>query len=297
MVIRISASSLLVGQSVTATVVVVPRTAGRVVFLQRQGTGHWRNLVSGATNKMGRAVLHLSFPNVGDFRLRASVAASAEAGPAVSPSNVLEVSPVPPPYAGAVLAPGDVGAQVLALQQRLTSLGYWLGTPNGSFGDATEQAVLALQKAAGIATNGLVGPPTVAALAAGALPTPRATKGYAIEVNLKTQLVMFVNNGQIVHVLNTSTGGGYTYTEGGASDVAITPTGVFHIERAINGLVKDTLGLLWRPRYFYDGYAIHGDGYVPAVAVSHGCVRVSNEAIDWIWSEDLAPIGTEVWVY
>ncbi|MGO8872782.1 MAG: hypothetical protein ACLQPH_15525 [Acidimicrobiales bacterium] len=26
-------------------------------------------------------------------------------------------------------------------------------------------------------------------------------------------------------------------------------------------------------------------------------MRVSDEAIDWIWSDNLAPIGTSVWVY
>ncbi|MDE3086779.1 MAG: peptidoglycan-binding protein, partial [Acidobacteriota bacterium] len=45
---------------------------------------------------------------------------------------------------------GMSGPQVLAVQQRLQSLGYWLGTPDGTFGDATQQAVYALQKAAGI---------------------------------------------------------------------------------------------------------------------------------------------------
>jgi lipoprotein-anchoring transpeptidase ErfK/SrfK len=31
--------------------------------------------------------------------------------------------------------------------------------------------------------------------------------------------------------------------------------------------------------------------------VSHGCVRISNEAIDWVWAQNLDPIGTTVWVY
>ena len=48
------------------------------------------------------------------------------------------------------LSLGDSGPAVLALQQRLSSLGYWLGTPSGTFGDSTEQAVYAIQKAAGI---------------------------------------------------------------------------------------------------------------------------------------------------
>ena len=67
-----------------------------------------------------------------------------------------------------------------------------------------------------------------------------------------------VENGKVEHVFNTSTGGGYTYMEYGATDVAITPTGIFHTYRAVDGLVTDTLGQLWRPRFFTGGYAIQG---------------------------------------
>jgi lipoprotein-anchoring transpeptidase ErfK/SrfK len=63
-------------------------------------------------------------------------------------------------------------------------------------------------------------------------------------------------------------------------------------------MVTNHLGQLWRPRFFSeDGFAIHGDSSVPPYPVSHGCVRVSNEAIDWIWSSNLAPNGTAVWIY
>ena len=85
----------------------------------------------------------------------------------------------------------------VALQQRLSSLGYWLGTPDGAFGDTTEQAVYALQKAAGITRNGIVGPATQAALAEGVVPQPRSTSGYVIEVDLEDDLVMFVTNGKL----------------------------------------------------------------------------------------------------
>jgi len=195
------------------------------------------------------------------------------------------------------LAPGATGPAVVSLQQRLSSLGYWDGTPDGTFGDATEQAVYALQKAAGIPANGVVGPATDAALYRGALPQPRSTSGYVIEVDLQDDLLMFVTNGKIDEVLNTSTGGGYTYTDDGVTSVALTPTGQFQIYRQVNGLVVDSLGALWRPKFFTGGFAIHGDSFVPPYPVSHGCVRVSNEAIDWIWANNLAPIGTEVWVY
>jgi hypothetical protein len=201
------------------------------------------------------------------------------------------------PGASATLRPGSSGAAVLALQQRLSSLGYWLGTPDGAFGDSTQQAVYALQKAAGITRNGIVGPTTQSALAAGVVPQPRSTSGYVIEVDLNTDLVMFVTNGKINDVFNTSTGGGYRYTQDGVTSVANTPVGHFQLYRQVNGLVVDSLGALWRPKFFDAGFAIHGDTFVPPVPVSHGCVRVSNEAIDWIWANNVAPLGTAVWVY
>jgi peptidoglycan hydrolase-like protein with peptidoglycan-binding domain len=196
-----------------------------------------------------------------------------------------------------VLGPGDTGPAVAELQARLTFLHYWVGTADGTYGDTTVQAVYALQKAAGITRDGVAGPVTDAALARGVEPHPAPATGRVIEVDLTDDLLMFVTGGTLQWVLNTSTGGGYTYTATGHAALAETPVGRFTIYRAVDGLVTDSLGQLWRPRYFTDGFAIHGDSSVPPVPVSHGCVRVSNEAIDWIWSTDLAPIGTAVWVY
>ena len=195
------------------------------------------------------------------------------------------------------LGPGASGPAVLALQQHLTSLGYWLGTPDGTFGNTTEQAVYALQKAAGITRDGIVGPVTEHALADGVVPHPRSTSGNVIEVDLEDDLLMFVRDGQLLYTLNTSTGGGYTYTDDGVTAVADTPVGLFHVYRQVFGMVVDSLGQLWLPKFFDEGFAIHGDTDVPPYPVSHGCVRVSNEAIEWIWSSNLAPIGTSVWVY
>lgn len=192
------------------------------------------------------------------------------------------------------LRPGSTGPAVLALQQRLLALHYWLGTPDGVFGDATEQAVYALQKAAGITRDGVVGPVTEAALARGVVPQPKPAQGHLIEVDLADDLLMFVTNGTLEWTLNTSTGGGYVYT---GTDLAVTPSGTFSIYREVDGMVTDNLGQLWRPKFFVGGIAVHGDSYVPPYPVSHGCVRVSNEAIDWIWTHDMAPIGTTVWVY
>jgi hypothetical protein len=193
---------------------------------------------------------------------------------------------------------GDAGSSVLRLQEVLNGLGYWVGPANGVFGDSTQQAVWALQKAAGLGRDGVVGTRTIAALASGVIPTPRPASGNLIEVDLEDDLLMVIQNGKLAYTLNTSTGGGYTYTDKGVTSVAITPKGVFHIFGVIDGLDVDSLGRLWRPRFFTEsGIAIHGDSFVPPYPVSHGCVRVSDEAINWIWADNIAPIGEEVWVF
>lgn len=217
--------------------------------------------------------------------------------PTSAPTTTTTTTTVPSYQQAGKLGLGDSGPAVLALQQRLTALGYWVGTVDGKFGDSTQQAVYALQKAAGISRDGIEGPNTAAALTQGVVPHPRSTSGYVIEVDLTSDIVMIVSNGKLDYVLNTSTGGGYRYSDKGVTAVAITPVGTFHVYRQVDGLVTDYLGQLWRPKFFDSGFAIHGDNYVPPYPVSHGCVRVSNEAIDWIWSNNIAPIGTEVWVY
>lgn len=200
--------------------------------------------------------------------------------------------------AGAGLQDGDSSWGIRALQVRLSSLGYWLGAPNGYFGDSTQQAVWALQKAAGLPRSGLVTGETAVAALNAVLPTIRPAAGNLVEVNLSDDLVMVVQNGKLAYTLNTSTGGGYTYSDSNGTSVAITPTGVYHIFSTIDGLDVDSLGALWRPRFFtYGGIAIHGDSYVPPYPVSHGCVRVSDEAINWIWANNIMPVGEEVWVF
>ncbi len=205
--------------------------------------------------------------------------------------------PTSPPPLPPTLQLGSSGPAVTSLQTQLLALGYWVDTTNGSFDDSTQQAVWALQKAANLTRDGVVGPATWAALEAGVVPQPQPESGYQIQINLANDLIMIVNNNHLLWTLNTSTGGGYTYTQDGTTNVAITPTGQFSTFRVVDGTVTDSLGTLFRPRFFYQGYAIHGDSSVPPEPVSHGCARVSNEAINWIWANNIDPIGTSVWVY
>jgi peptidoglycan hydrolase-like protein with peptidoglycan-binding domain len=68
----------------------------------------------------------------------------------------------------ATVQEGSSGADVTLLQQRLTTLGYYKGTVDGSFGAGTKSAVVAFQQAKGITpADGVVGPTTWQALATG----------------------------------------------------------------------------------------------------------------------------------
>ncbi len=76
-----------------------------------------------------------------------------------------------------------------------------------------------------------------------------------------------------------------------------TPAGRFQITRQIDGVREAPLGDLYRPKYFSRGIAFHGSPSIPGHPASHGCTRLHDDAVDFIWANGLAPIGTPVWVY
>ena len=57
------------------------------------------------------------------------------------------------------------------------------------------------------------------------------------------------------------------------------------------------LGEIYRPKYFSGGAAVHGSNSIPDYPASHGCVRVSVPAMDWVWDINLMPKSTPVWVH
>jgi hypothetical protein len=201
---------------------------------------------------------------------------------------------------------GATGLNVSLIQQRLTTLGFWNGGTSGVFSWSTQQAVMAYQKWNGLAPLGFVDGPTAHALN---WPNCRATasltnQGDLMEVDKGRQLGFFVRNGQTLLVLNVSTGGGYFYeadnqlTGAKISGTAITDDGTFHIYRVYDQPVyKGTLGTLYRPRFVVGGIAVHGAPNVPGYPASHGCIRVSNPAMDMIWALDLLPMGSKVVVH
>lgn len=193
---------------------------------------------------------------------------------------------------------GDSGDEVRAIQQRLVDMGYWIATVDGNFGTLTVQAVMAFQKITGLPITGAVDPTTKAHIEAAQRPAPRSTTGTLIEIDKTRQVLFVVTNGQTQWVFNTSTGTEQPYTHEGRTYLADTPPGRWSIFRQVDGERESELGILWRPKYFHsDGIAIHGSSSVPGYPASHGCVRLTNQAMDYLWASGLAPIGRDVWVY
>ncbi|MBX7266576.1 peptidoglycan-binding protein [Micromonospora sp. Llam7] len=217
---------------------------------------------------------------------------TATPGPTATPTATAPASP------DGNLRRGQSGPAVRDLQQRLDELGYWTGKSDGVFGNLTEQAVYAVQKTAGLRPDGVVGPKTRAALAEGTRPDAQSTKGHVAEVDLDRQLLMIVDDGSVSRIFNTSTGTFEEYTHDGETYLADTPRGKWAVGWQVDGWRDGPLGRLYRPKYFHhQGIAVHGYTSVPPQPASHGCVRVTLPAMDWLWARDQLPLDTPVWVY
>ncbi|MFI6319019.1 L,D-transpeptidase family protein [Nonomuraea sp. NPDC050556] len=196
--------------------------------------------------------------------------------------------------AASALGPGDTGSRVVALQKRLSELGYFVGGRSGVYGTQTVQAVYALQKIAGIRRTGSVGQKTRRALRDGVEPLAQFTEGRVVQIDLRRQLMLLTRDGQVDEAINVSTGNGAYY---GGGKRATTPTGTFSVYREIDGWHHAPLGTLYRPKYVVGGIAVHGSPSVPPYAASHGCIRVTNTAMDHLWRTGWLHRGAEIWIY
>jgi len=191
---------------------------------------------------------------------------------------------------------GSRGADVLAFERRLAGLHYDVGRVDGVYDNSTFHSVIAFQKVNGLARDGIAGPITKAKLAHPTAPRlVQRRSGSYVEINLGRQTMVYARNGGIVRIFDVSSGSGRLYTVDGQTRRAVTPTGNFHVTRKINGWRTSKLGRLYRPAYFYGGYAVHGSWSVPAYPASHGCVRVTIAAMDRLYNG--MPVGLPVKVY
>ena len=210
---------------------------------------------------------------------------SAVAAPAAAPAAARQVV-ASASAARPTIKYGSSGSAVTYLQQRLIALRYDVGSADGVFGSNTLHGVYAFQKVQGIGVDGVVGPATWNKLASPYRPKARYYHGSAaVEINLSKRVLYLTKAGAVTRIVDASPGKSSTPT----------PTGNFSITRRIDGWRQSDLGLLWRPYYFYRGYAIHGSKSVPTYAASHGCVRVTMSAMNRLWST--LYIGERVHVY
>ena len=93
----------------------------------------------------------------------------------VTAPPALEVTPTPSPvpeFSYDTLRKGDVGRNVVSMQQALIELGYLTGSADGNFGSGTETAVKNFQQASGLTVDGIAGRMTLEALFDQASVTP-----------------------------------------------------------------------------------------------------------------------------
>ena len=219
------------------------------------------------------------------------------------PPNIVPVAPLDPPLQA---MGSSSGSETARLQQRLIDVGFWVAEVDGQYGTTTRQAVMAFEKYMGFEADGKLDQRTADELSAMSLrPHARANSGTLIEIDKAKQVLFFVIDGRTAWVLNTSTGNGQEYTEQDQntpgetiSGVSLTPSGLHKVNRErAEGWWEGDLGEIYRPKYFVGGVAVHGSNSIPNYPASHGCVRVSVPAMDWIWDSGIMPLRTPVWVH
>ena len=222
------------------------------------------------------------------------------------PVNLFRTAPFPLPVMAVRMTSGPA-TQVVQL--RLQSLGFWLKTADGTYDFTTRQAVMAFQKFAGLTATGSVDDETADAILHAVRPVSRSEEKEldkdVVEVDLERQLAFVVRGGVMESVLNVSTGTGKPYVERSHKnpniiirDVGDTPKGRFRVQKLRpDGWWEGDLGPIYRPIYFRGGIAFHGSAVIPAYPASHGCVRVSTDAMDMLWDTGLLEKWDDVWVY
>jgi N-acetylmuramoyl-L-alanine amidase len=179
-----------------------------------------------------------------------------------------------PPPAPAQAAQAPAAVTPLQVEQKLEALHYDVGPIDGNIDDAAGHAVMAFQKANGLARTGALTDDVKAkVMAAQGTPAPLLANGEPnrVEVSLAKQVLFLYENGSLLKILSVSTGTAETPT----------PTGTFRMYRSESGWHTSALGRLYNAQYFVGGYAIHGSNSVPAEPASHGCVRIPMNSAEW----------------
>lgn len=272
--VSLAPTTIVKGETAVVSGTMRPALSGAAILLQLHNSTGWHSQQLARTASTGAYAFRVA-PAIGAYAYRAVIVATPGWLQLTSTPLVLTVN-------ARNLVYGNSGADVQALQRRLAALHYLPGTPDGVFGRDLQHAVYAFQKIERLTRTGTwtkierfrVAQPT-------AYVVRYSSSGRSFEVDVTRQVIVYSVNHVVTLIADVSTGGEYLYTSKGVTSVAHTPRGHFRIQRKVDGVQISDLGYLYRPSYFYRGYAVHGEGYdVPPRPVSHGCVRVTNHNAD-----------------
>jgi hypothetical protein len=173
------------------------------------------------------------------------------------------------------------------IQQRLVDLGFMAASGlTGQVDTQTSTAILGFEKWANLPRDGVLGTTTLAVLERATRPEPRLRMpGRRIEVQLRRQLALLIEDNRVVRAVHISSGAG-----------GKTPTGAFRVYRKerYSWSVPFKVWLPWAS-YFTGGIAFHEYPSVPTYAASHGCVRVNHYDAQMLFG--FAEQGTPVDVF
>ena len=157
-------------------------------------------------------------------------------------------------------------------ERTLKRQGYDIRVVDGRTDRFSVWAIYAFEKVAGLSANGTFGETEWLRM----LENPRRPVRRKdlpkthVEIDIGRQLILLVKNGKVKHQLHTSTG------------KPSTPTvrGTFTVYEMRNYRQANRM---YRPIFFYGGYAIHGYPSIPLYPASHGCARTYDGNMDFIY--------------
>ncbi|HVE74296.1 MAG TPA: L,D-transpeptidase family protein [Mycobacteriales bacterium] len=285
----LSPAAITYGQTATLRGQLAPAYAGVRLHMQRRMGTSWQTIALVGINAQGDYSWPVRPGLLGTYAFRAALAPTHAYLGTTSPAHNLRVDP-------RTLRQGDRGSDVETLERRLLAQKAFVGKIDGVFDYDLRHAVTAFQKAQGLPRTGAHDTATQARLAA-----PRAisvrfpSRGRAVEIDLRKQVLYLSEGGRLVRMVDVSTGNNAPYEADGVTYRAVTPKGRFSIQRKIDGVRVSRLGELYRPAYFHQGWAIHGSASVPTTPASHGCVRVTNGVMNHLFP--LLGIGVPVTIH
>ena len=281
--VPLKSSSLLSGR-------LSPAYAGaRLTIRRRSADGTYKDIAIVGTDSAGAYRWTVTPGLVGSYVFRVVLPGQAAYLAAYTPPLGFQVDP-------RQLRQGDVGGDVASLERRLAAQKADVGRIDGVFDYDLKHAVFAFQKSQGLPRTGVYDRATSNRLAAPVPVTLRhPSAGRAVEIDLRKQVLYLSQGGVLQRMVDISSGSNQLYESEGVTYRATTPLGSFRVTRKIDGVRVSRLGELYRPAYFYSGWAIHGSKSVPTYPASHGCIRVTNPAQDRLFA--LLTVGTPVTVY